>query len=258
MTPSAATKAKTHWREVKLRRVALLFVIIVGGSYAVAAAARFAIWFIQPWVIAGEFTRGQSTLDNVPTPLKDTSISTLTGLRIEKYGCSFQVPWDSIEKQYVSGSVAFVNFSVGTRLMLRGPDDAVPSFADMAKHGPKEHAALAALFGEDAIRSNYDLDHAALYARPSDVRWWNSRRVHVQQFELLMQKSILLTSNFPTAHPLATASVRGFQFDGKDRRSVRLLLFDGKDRRYQIDLSSKGSLTQSQTNAIAASFQPRP
>jgi hypothetical protein len=251
-------KPRPHWREVKLHRVVLLFVIVVGGLWALAAATGFVIWFIRPYVIVGEFFRGESFLDNVPAPLKDTSVATLTGLRIEKYGCSFQVPWDTIEKQYDSGSVALLDFRGGAGLMLISPDDGVQSFADMAKKGPQEHAAFAALVGEDAIRSSYDLDRAALYARPSDVRWWNSRHAHIQLIELLVEKDVLLMSSFPTAHPLATTSVRGFQFDGKDGQRFRLFLFDAKDRKYEIDLRSNATLTQPQINAIVASFRTRP
>jgi hypothetical protein len=251
-------KPKPHWREVKLRRVALLFVIIVGGLAALKEAADFAIWFIQPYLIDGKFGLDKPFLESVRTPLKETGTATLTGVRIEEYGCSFQVPWNSIEMQYGSGSVTIVRFSGRAGLMLKGPEDSVGSFPDIAKEGPKEHASMAALFGEDAIRSNYHMVRAALYARPSDVRWWNSRRAHIRLFELLVQKDMLLMSSFPTAHPLATAFVRGFQFDDTNDRGTHLLLFDAKDRQYEIDLIDHGSLTQPQINAIVASFQPRP
>jgi hypothetical protein len=251
-------KPKPHWREVQLHRVALLFVIVVGGLWALAAAASFVVWFVSPYVILRQFSRGEPFLANAPSPLNDTSVATLTGLRIEKYGCSFQLPWDTLEKQYGSGSVTFLDFRGGAGLMLIGPDDGVQTFADMAKKGPEQHAAFAALVGEDAIRSNYDLDRAALYARPSDVRWWNSRHAHIQLFELMIQKEVLLMSSFPAAHPLAAGSVRGFQFDGKDGRAFRLLLVDAQDRRYELDLRSNGALTQPQINAIVASFRPRP
>lgn len=251
------TRPRPHWREVKLHRVALLFVLIVGGLYALGALVSLGIWFIQPYVMVGEFFPGESSLGNVPTPLSDTGVAKLTGPRIEKYGCSFQVPWDNVEKQYDGQSVAMIDFRDGG-VMLVDPDDPLQSFADMARKGPQEHAAFAALLGENAIRSNYDLDRAVLYARPGDVRWWNSRRAHVQIFELMVQKSVLLTSAFPAAHPVATASVRGFQFDSKGGRAIRLLLFDARDRKYEIDLSSKVPLPQPQINAIIASFQPRP
>jgi hypothetical protein len=259
MTPPTEQKnPRPHWREVKLHRVVLLFILIVGGIFVLRQAVGFANWFIQPYLIAGKFGMDKPFLERVPAPLNDTSIATLTGMSIQRYGCSFQVPWDSIEKQYSSDYVAVLRFSGGASLMLTSPDDPVLPFAEIAKKGPQEHAAMAALFGENAIRSDYDLVRAALYARPSDVRWWNSRSAHVRIFELMGQKGILLLTNSPTAHPLATASVRGFQFDAMDRGGVRLLLFDTKDRRYEIDLFDNGTLTQPQINAIVASFQPRP
>jgi hypothetical protein len=256
--PTEQKKPRPHWREVKLHRVVLLFAIIVGGLWALAGAANLVAWFIEPYLLMRMVTSGEPELRNLPSPLRDTGVATLTGLRTEKYGCSFQVPWKAVVHERDFEAMVLLRFDGNAQLIFMNPTQALSSLADMAKKGPDARAGFAALFGEKAIRSNYDLDRAALYARPGDVRWWNSRRAHIQLFELLAQKSILLSSTYQVAHPLATEFVRGFQFDGTDGQSFRLFLFDAKDRKYEIDLRSDGTLTQPQINAIVASFQPLP
>ena len=51
-----------------------------------------------------------SNLSVVPSALADTSIADLAGPRIEKFGFSFQVPWEDLEKDRTMKTAAALVF----------------------------------------------------------------------------------------------------------------------------------------------------
>jgi hypothetical protein len=257
LSQTEPTKPKPAWREVRIWRVALLFFLIVGSLAALAATILAVMWIVAPYRLLHQLAHTEPTAWKVPTPLSDTRVAAAAGSRIQKFGCLFQVPWERVEREYDFGSAVFLQFRDGAPLTLMNPDQTVKSYADLAKTGPKERAEFVKLFGKDAIRSNYDLVSASLRAKPSDVRWWNSRRSHLQTAMRLIEKELVLI-DFRSVHPLAATSIRGFQLDRTNGEDFQLLLFDAKNRQYEIDLFGNGTLTQPQINAIVASFQPRP
>lgn len=256
-TQAEQRKPKPNWREVRLHRVALALAIILSAVWLAPFPVHFIAWYTYPYEFVLEISR-DPLVWITPTPLPDTQVATLTGLRVQKFGFSFQVPWENVEPQtHDSDYVEFLDFEGGTHLMLENPDRSLKSLADLAKVEPTQRTSFAALLGADAIRSSFDLDSAALNAKPSDVHWWNSRSMQARSFMLLNEKWMLLMG-FQSVHAVASSSIRGFQFDGKNGKHCKLLLFDAKDRQYEIELLGDGSLTQPQINAIVASFQPRP
>jgi len=119
------------------------------------------------------------------------------------------------------------------------------------------------ILGAKTLSSNYDLMAAAVQSRPNDVKWWNSRVQLTGSLLLHMQKDMELVK-FKSIHPVASGSVRGFQFGDPDVApySVRLELFDNYDRHYQIVLNgshvNRAVITQSEINGLIASLQILP
>ena len=232
---SERIKPEPTWREVRLWRIALLFGIIVGSFAALAASFIAVMWLIAPYRLLHQLAHAEPTAWGVPTPVSDARVAALSGSQLQKFGCSFQVPWETVEREYDFGSAVFLQFRDGARLTLMNPDQIVKSYADLARSGPKERAEYVKLLGEDAIHSSYDLVSVSLRAKPSDVRWWNSRPSHLQTAMRLFEKELVL-SDFRSVHPLATSLIRGFQLDRRNGEDFQLLLFDAKDRQYEIDL----------------------
>jgi hypothetical protein len=61
-------------------------------------------------------------------------------------------------------------------------------------------------------------------------------------------------SDCETVRRISGGAVRGYQFDDPKNKEIKLILFDPKDRRYEIRITYKAPIAQSQINAIVASL----
>jgi hypothetical protein len=215
------------------------------------------------WHFAREASQHRQNLGVVPTALKETTIEELRGLRIEKFGTSFQVPWSDIERERNAKSLTILNFKEGGGLLIFDPADQVDGAKTMRGPTTRQLRLMTSVFGSQALQSNYELMAAEVQALPADVKWWAGRSRNVRSLILLIDKSLDLR-DATAIHEVHSSVVRGFQFGDPDvpPYRVNLDLFDATDRHYRIWITgtdkSRPCITQAQINGLVASFRALP
>jgi hypothetical protein len=197
----------------------------------------------------------------VPTALRDTTVAKLSGPRIDRFGFSFQVPWDTVVVDHPGNQVAAIGFKSGASMMVFDPAAAIDSAQIMRGNTAHDRSLMNRIVGAKGLSSNYDLLSAAVQSTPNDVEWWASRAHNAGAFILLENKDMELVE-VNSIHPVAAGAMRGFQFGDPDTAPyvVQLKLFDGFDRQYWITISGlhvhRAVITQSEINGLIASLQP--
>lgn len=241
-------------RKRRDRRLFIWLCIALLVGFAVTYEGRN---LIACYIAQHSFADGEN-LSIVPTPLADASTATLTGLRVNTFGFSFQVPWQKIDNRRQFKALDTMSFKDGASMMVINPSTEVDTLAIMKGRDGHDHSAIANLLGPTSAQSNYGLLSTALATVPAQSKWWKSLNNNVRVMTLLGMKSLNL-HHCRSIHPIAANSLRGFQLDDPNAEAIHLVLFDPSDREYEITLAHKGSLapvlTQSQVNAIVASIQ---
>jgi hypothetical protein len=246
-------KRKKSW---KVRVVSIL--IVLGAVWLVYVVAMN--W--MAWHFAQEAGQAHQNLRVVPTPLRDNAIEELKGRRVEKFGFSFQVPWNETERETNGSSVAVLT-SKEAGLVLFDPVTEGDGAKIMRGKTIQEFRLMTKVFGSRTLSSNYELMAAAVQTTPSNVRWWAGRSRNVRNLILLMDKSLDL-ADATAIHEIHRGSMRGFQFGDPSTPpyQVNLNLFDESDRHYKIWISSRNKsapcITQAQINGLVASFRGLP
>jgi len=237
------------------RRLRNCSVILVVGWLIYAVWMHFLVWDV-----AREVGHDNDKLTILPTPLTDVSIAKLSGLRIDRFGFSFLVPWDTAESNRGSKSAESFGFKGGAFVLIFDTASAVNTIQMERGATASDQATMNRMLGPKALRSNYDLMAAAVRATPSNVKWWESRAHNAGAMLLLENKSVELAA-VKSIHPVTLGSVRGFQFGDPDVAPcvVSLKLFDDTDRRYWIVINAAAAhhqvITQSEINGLIASLK---
>lgn len=246
-------KRKKSWKQ---RVVSILIVLAVGWLVYVVAIN----WMV--WHFAREVGQAHQNLRVVPTPVRDNAIEELKGQRVEKFGLSFQVPWNETERE-TNGRSAAVFTTKDAGFILFDPATEVDGAKIMRGKTMREFRLLTNVFGSQTLSSNFELMAAEVQAMPGDVRWWAGRSRNIRSLTLLMYKSLELR-DATAIHEIHRGSMRGFQFGdpGTPPYQVNLNLFDESDRHYKIWISSRNKfapcITQAQINGLVASFRGLP
>jgi hypothetical protein len=215
------------------------------------------------WHYAREVSRSHQNLGIVPTPLRETTTEELKGPRIGKFGFSFQVPWEEIDHDRTTETVALMSFKEGVGLAIFNPDTVPDGAKTMRGSTARQFATMTSVFGAQALSSNYELMVAEVRATPADVKWWAGRSRNVRSIILLTDKSLDLR-DATAIHEIRSGTMRGFQFGdpGVLPCWVNLDLFDAADRHYRIWITGKDKsapcVTQAQINGLVASIRPLP
>jgi hypothetical protein len=212
----------------------------------------------MPWNITREDSRDNPQLSQIPIALPDNSLAKLNGTHIEVYGFSMDTPWQNIYRQKIYKSVSLWNFKEGANFSIMNDSDSY-GYARFYRENPQ----TLRLFGHDAVRSEYALMNAEMYAMPDQVKWWKLPRQNSRAMTLVGLK-VILCHNYGTFYAISFGHVHGFQEGAPNVApySVELNLFDADDRHYEIKITGHEGeplpLTQSQINSMVASIQPNP
>jgi hypothetical protein len=246
-------KRKRSWKQ---RAVSLLIVLgVIWLLYFVAMN-----WLV--WHYAREIGEAHQNLHVVPTPLRDNSIEELKGQRVEKFGFSFQVPWNKMEHETNAKTATLLTFK-DSGLIFFDPAAEPDSVKIMQGKTMQQFRVMTKVLGSQTLSSNYKLMAAEVKATPTDVRWWAGDLRNTRSLILLMDKSLDL-ANATAIHEIYRGNMRGFQFGDPDSPPYRvdLDLFDESDRRYKMSISSRSKsapcITQAQINGLIASFRGLP
>ena len=237
-------------------RSAVRVLICVGIVWAVCTEAIN----LMTWHFARSTGNDYPNLAVLPKPLPSTPSTNLSGVRIEHFGFSFQVPWKDLDQdQWATDTAAVVPFRDGGRLLIFNPATQIDSAKILHGNTASQTGATEEVFGERALSSNYELMAAEVETTPDQIKWWNSRKQNTRNGLLLTYKSLDLR-NAHEIYRLASGELRGFQFGNPIVAPyvVQLDLFDPSDRHYRILVTpskqKKPVITQAQINALVASI----
>ncbi len=253
MDLGAATSkpAKHRWRSA-LRTVLCLCVAWLIYQEVVACI---------PWYFARKMAREYPRLGKVPHPLNDTRIAELEGMQIERFGCSFQVPWTELADVKDGKTVAAMSFKSGAGLVLVDPATQVDSVGAMRAELTKKGISPERMFGLDAVGSNYDFMMAAVHTTPDQVRLFDFRLKNARGMILLANKLSMVPSGNEGLYDMRQGEMRGIQIGDPSVApfSVRLELFDMNDRHYELWFNAgkdakSAAMTQAEINGIVRSL----
>ena len=244
-------------RSWKQRIVSLLICLIVGWLVYVEVMNVVAFHFAREW------GRTHLNLALVPTPLADTKIDVLTGLLIQKFDISVQVPWKAIERDQTTNGVFVASFKDGGGILIFDRTFEVDGAKIMRGTTARQQKLMNGVFGSRTLSSNYELMAAEVKATPAEVKWWLPQATNIRTGILLVNKSMNV-GKANAIHLIRSDAFRGFQYGDPDVSPyfVQLDLFDLSDNHYKIIITGKKEnrqvITQAQINAIIASFHRSP
>jgi hypothetical protein len=214
-----------------------------------------------PWYFARKMSRDYPRLSVTPHPLSDTTVANLTGMQIERFGCSLQVPWTGLDREKGGKSVVVMLFKSGAGLVLFDPAQQVDIVQTMQAAFAKEGIDFERMFGRDAVKSNYEYMMASVRTVPAQIHLFASRRSNARDMILLTAKLTNVPTEGNALYEIRQGEMRGIQIGDPTIApfNVRLDLFDERDRHYALWINvGKGAkstfVTQAEINAIVRSL----
>ncbi len=238
------------------RIASVLICVGVGWLVYIAAMNLFA------WHFALKAGRAYPNLDVVTRETTDRAVAELSGVRIERFGLSFRVPWKEIDHDRTVKLVSSVSFKGGRGLIIFDPAFKGDGAKTLRGTTPQQQKTLGEVFGQQTLSSNYELMAAATRVTPSDVKWWAGRTRNTRSAILLVNKWGYM-NQASAIYRIASSTMRGFQFGdpGSPPYLVKLELFDSADKQYEIYLSCNEKspcISQAEINGLIASLRVLP
>jgi hypothetical protein len=246
------------WWRVSWKRVGIALLVVFAVLWLVAWIGDAVVRQMAPWQTARDLGRDDPHLSLLPIALPDTRLATLDGLRIERFGFSFQVPWKVIDRQKDLKGLSVLAFKGGGSVMIMDPSLSLDTLKLV-----RSDAGLAQIVGQETLRSNYALTAAGMVATPGQVKWWRTAHGNARNMFLLSMKMTALHGLGPI-YSLHSGELRGYQEGDPSVSpySVRLNLFDGAGHHYEITIAdadgTRTALSQAELNAVVTSFKPIP
>ncbi len=238
-------------------RSALRWVLCLGVIWLVYQEAMACL----PWYFARQIGQSYPGLSVVPGPLKDMRVSPLKGMQIERYDCSFQVPWTELASAKDAKTVALMSFKAGGSLTFFDPKATVASLQLIRPEIEKKGMNFEGLFGREMARSNYDFAMAAARITPNQIRLIDSRRSNARDIILLTIKLSESPRSGDAFYEVQQGEMRGLQIGDPSVApfNVQLELFDTEDRLYTVWLgpgkdANSPVMTQAEINGIIRSM----
>jgi hypothetical protein len=244
------------WWSVKWRRVVLGIIVALGGLWLLTITTGH----VMIWYEAKDIVKSEPRVALQPQVLRDTRAANLKdGTIVSHFGDSLQVPWTktTVEKDF--RTIYSVDFSDGSSLLMFDPAERQDLLTPYASNKPAL-SYLRSWLGDEAVRSHYDYAKTVVYAEPTEISLFHSRRTNAKAMFLLSMKSLEIPDRTTVVYAVSAPHCRGFQFGdpGKGPTFIDLLLFDDHDR--GLNLIFKGPrgvtqpvLTQEQINGMIAS-----
>jgi hypothetical protein len=201
--------------------------------------------------------RGDPELAQLPAPLHDQGLATLSADPFVFFGLTVYTPWGRFGTIRSAPGIAIIPFpDRRLEMILYKPQ------ADTFEKAMWDSAAQARPAIKSGI-SGYQLMAAEMAATPDQLKWWKGPSRNEASSFLLEMKQLNL-GDMRAIYTIGAGEFRGFQ-EGNPANPpyrVRLDLFDSADYHYQIIISAKGgsgpTFSQAEVNAIVASVKPLP
>lgn len=195
-------------------------------------------------------------VNSIPIELKDSSMSEVRDERLSFMGIEFEVPWsDADEKTRVVGNWAFFHFRSGNSIILcvTPPDGFI---AGIAKSKTPSHDLFKAIYGPDALRSDYALHRAIFETTPSQVTLFTPANRAAGLSMVILIKGIMLPATDSAIYRIRSKDFKGFQFGEPVRRPRKMCLeLYNEDVHVEINIEQNAStstsgVTQAELNRI--------
>jgi len=217
-----ARTAKSKWVRI---------LVILGSLTALGA---FYLWFFgiaTMFVIETRYIAWKAPIvKKVPVQLADLSISQVPGRKLSYLGYEFEVPWDDVDEDKTKkvGEMQVIAFRSGNSMLFSKipPKEFVNTFLSMSK---ENSAGLRAIYGEDALQSDYSFRRLILETTPGKVTLFTPRRDSVGSAMLLVIKGIMIPRGGESGiYWIRTSHFQGYQYgDPRSRpKSLDVELFN--------------------------------
>ena len=240
--------------------------VLVGFGVLLVACATY-IWFFgvqtySVWEIH-RAARENPAYRIRPVPLANLSLSQTAGTKLAYLGYEFEVPWDDIDREKtrvpLQDKVAVIMFRSGKGILFwRHPPN---EFVDAMLLDPASNRnTIVQVLGEDTIRSDYNLERAALDVTPDSLSIFDSRRESVRKGTLFLMKGpALLPESASGIFLFDTPEFKGIQYGvpQNSQKHFGMELFSD-DAKFMITFvnpaSGTGSISQEEANRVVQSL----
>jgi len=242
------------------------FLIIVGSILALLLLTYgWGLQTVMSWKYRQEVKRFP-VLALTPQALPSINPNSSEGMKLSDAGSEFEVPWNDLDTQktkYV-GKIAIFAFRSGrvVEFFPPGPKDK-DLLATLEEDFRDKDGNLRALFGPEAMKSNYALQKTMLEVTPSKMKPWMGQREAVRTSMLLLIKAVSSVGGETGLFKLEQNGWHGFQFDDPARgpKRVTLELYDSQDRHAEIiffssQKSPECGFTQADINRVVVTLRP--
>lgn len=240
-------------------------ILLILGSLAVFGAIY--LWFFSiatMFVIETRYIAWKAPIvKKAPVELTDLSISQAPGRKLSYLGYEFEVPWDDVDedKTKQTGKMQVIAFRSGNAILFSKmpPKEFVNTFLSMTKENA---TGLRAIYGEDALQSDYSFTRLILETTPESVTLLGSRKDSVGSAMLLVIKGIMIPRGGESGiFRIRTSKLQGFQYGNPQSRpkSMEVTLFgDDGGIAFLFAQKEKGPglpITQAEINRVVQTLR---
>ncbi len=237
------------WWHVSPKRVVIAVVVVFTLMWMAGKAAEW----LAPRTEARSMLRNYPELAQLPVPLPDQSLATLSDNPLVFFGLTVYTPWGRFGTIQSAPGIAMIPFPERhLEMILYKPQ------ADSFEKAMWDNARPV----KSGI-SGYQLMAAEMAATPDQLKLWKGPSRNEASSFLLEMKQLIL-GDMRAIYAISAGEFRGFQ-EGNPTDPpyrVRLDLFDSADYHYQIVISAKGgsgpTFSQAEVNPMVASVKPLP
>lgn len=246
-----------RWWQVSWKRVEITLLVMFLTPLLLVGVWLLVQIQLEPWRLAQSIATDDPGIEKVPVALPDHSVATLSGMRVEHFGFSIQLPWKEIYRDSAWENSAMISSMDGGVVEMRYPSDSSDLMAAMRRMVN----TISAIHAESS-GTNYALTKAVMNARPEQVKWWMTRGQNAKYATLLLMKSSFEIECRGAIYEIDSGEIRGFQQGNPSVAPycVKLDLFDAGDHHFQIRIDQypvRGPVvTQAEVNAMVASLRP--
>lgn len=246
-----------RWWHVSWKRIGKMLLVIFLPPLLLVGVWHLVQFQLGPWQLAHQIATDNPGIDMVPVAQPDHSMETLSGMRIEHFGFSIQLPWKEIYRDSASENTALISSKGGGVVEIRNPSKVFDSMSTMRRMAD----TLSVLHGE-SLQTDYALTAAVMNAKSDQVKWWKTRGQNASYAILLLMKSSFEIECHGAIYAIDSGGIRGFQQGNPSVAPycVKLDLFDAGDHHFQIRIDQypvRGPVvTQAEVNAMVASLRP--
>lgn len=199
--------------------------IVLGGMAALGAMYLWFFGIATMFVIETRYIAWKAPIvKKAPIELTDLSISQMPGRKLSYFGYEFEVPWNDVDNDKTKqvGEMQVIVFRSGNSILFSKmpPKEFVNTFLSMSK---ENSAGLRAIYGEDALQSDYSFRRLILETTPERVTLFSSRKDSIGNAMLLVIKGVMIPRGGESGiYWIHTSNFQGYQYGNPQSRPKSL------------------------------------